>query len=195
MTAGVLDNPGPGTYGQNTSDLKPAFSIGKSGRFFHEKEGTGPAPADYTPMVVLRKAPSFSIGKGGRRLSDPKENVPGPASYNPNMTFSSPRYTIRSRGKQRPSTSQPGPGSYTPRTVSRRAPVTIMGSASRGSELESEVPAPGQYKITVGSVTPRYTFARSRRLGGSSEDKPGPGQYDFRNTVAALPAYALVPKD
>ena len=195
LTAGVLVNPGPGTYNQDRTDLKPAFSIGRSRRFFEEKEATGPAPADYTPTVVLRQAPSFSIGKSGRRLSDPREPIPGPASYKPFVTFFSPRYTIRSRGKQRPMTSQPGPGSYTPRAVSKRAPVTIMGSSSRDTELDSQVPAPNQYSITVGAVTPRYTFTRSRRLDGSGENRPGPGQYDFRNTVAALPSYALASKD
>ena len=195
MTAGVLINPGPGAYDHDKSALKPAFSIGRSPRFLSEKEGTGPAPADYSPTNVLRQAPSFSIGKGDRRLVTFKEKLPGPASYNPNSSFFSPRYTMGSRGQPRPLATHPGPGSYTPRAVVKRAPVTTMGSAPRGAERKSQVPAPNQYTIPAESVTPRYTFTRSRRLEGEAAELPGPGQYDFKNTIAALPDYALSTRD
>ena len=196
LTAGVAQaNPGPGSYSNPIDPLTPSFTIGHSSRFL-STGSTGPSSSNYTPVVVLARPPSFSIGKGKRSNIAKMIDAPGPGNYNPEQRISSPRYTMQSRGNFRslsinPVTVTQGPGQYSPKAVIRKPPVTAIGKAKRSLFGESVAPAPNEYDIKPSGGTPRYSFSRSKRMGDSRESLPGPGQYDYLNTVAALPSYAI----
>lgn len=126
--------------------------------------------------------------------------VPGPGSYVPvNVTFTSPKFSIKGRHKVGTSlivnqdgshekvaaasdSNVPGPGTYSVKTSQVFANLsTKFGSETRpsmGKFDAARTPAPGSYNAHPLKQMPSYGFGASKRPGTTgTEYVPGPGTY------------------
>lgn len=180
--------PGPGAYSPGDKKGR-ATGLGVGNRFDDKDANkTNPGPGAYTPSVdfysTKESPPRYSITARRDGLTTSASN-PGPGAYTPNqdtVKVSSPRYSILSRldgsGK---GVSTPGPAHYSP-----QRPVTAPGISMK-SRLDTKPsfvgPGPADYQTqiidtTIKAMAPKYSIGGRDAFKPSSNQTPGPGQYE-----------------
>jgi hypothetical protein len=100
-------------------------------------------------------------------------------------------------GLQNCKNNNPGPGQYFPKMdlVTKRNPGGVFGKDKRDRENANTKAmkniGPGSYNPEYKSKAPKYSFGKSKRTGlASSQNVPGPGQYNLKGFLESYPAYA-----
>ncbi|GMF64587.1 unnamed protein product [Phytophthora lilii] len=163
-----------------------------------------PGPGQYykPPSLVRSTVDSGSVSRLGystgfvsksKRFNEQvKLVVPGPGQYQPNSSNQSPNASV------------PGPADYNAAqpssTYSHNVSKSVFSSkTSRGWNIPTEIPAPGQYEnpIQIGQSlrrSPQSIFKSGvKRLGSDATFTPGPGAYNAEDAESAL-RYDLVAK-
>ncbi|KAL4087664.1 hypothetical protein PRIC1_013552 [Phytophthora ramorum] len=179
--------PGPGQYYKPPSLVRSTVDSGSVSRLGYS---TG----------FVSKAKRFDV--------QVKLVVPGPGQYQPNRIerntqnrkhgMSSFVSTPKRSNNQSPNAA-PGPGEYNAAQPSSAYAHNVSKSVfssktSRGWNISTEVPAPGQYENPIqlgqslrGSRSPHSTFKSSvKRLGSDATFTPGPGAYNAEDAESAL---------
>ena len=104
-----------------------------------------------------------------------------------------PAYSFGKASKPDHTTEQPGPGAYDTEKVSQviykqaKTTAVIRPQSSRPQSKAIDI-GPGQYEVNVPNTRVRgYYFTSSRKNDqGMKASVPGPGQYDYENSLAHL---------
>ncbi|KAG1685392.1 hypothetical protein DVH05_013374 [Phytophthora capsici] len=188
---------------------------------FGDCENELPGPGQYykPPTFVRSTVDSGSVSRLGystgfvsksKRFNEQvKLVVPGPGQYQPNRDdrktqnkkhgMSSFVNTPKRSNNQTPNSTVPGPGDYNIAQPSSAYAHNVSKSVfssktSRGWQISTEVPAPGQYEnpIQLGRSlqnhrSPQSIFKSSvSRLGSDATFTPGPGAYNAEDAESAL---------
>ena len=140
-----------------------------------------------------KSAVKYSFGKG-MRDQDSRPKTPGPGTYlTKNFMGDGPKITISTKRPQSGNGDgiQPGPGAYNFNTNDRlTSPSYGFGSAKRNNRnKEAEaVPGAGSYQPGERLKSPEWSMGKSTRGNRSStEYVPGPGNYEYYNSVGGGP--------
>jgi Sperm-tail PG-rich repeat len=90
----------------------------------------------------------------------------------------------------------PGPGKYDPKivTVKEKSPSWVLGKSDKtgNSKNVTAVPGPGAYLNPVSASGPKWGFGSGKRVKPATSKVPGPGSYEIKSTVGAIPSYSQV---
>jgi len=197
--------PGPGNYENGTlpgSRSSPKISMSLK---YSQKLGSfaeAPGPGAYTPDAsvhqVATNAPAYTMT--GRAKNKDIEESPGPAEYHEKDMLGGPSYTMGSKIRHLPPSSEhaPGPGDYQPHfdSVKPLAPnYTMRAKTSAIFEVKTTNPGPAHYSASQEFTKPKspaYSM-RPQTSPPKQLEVPGPGAYQANNASVATkaPVYSM----
>ena len=193
--------PGPGNYEFKADILyekHPKFSFGKELRASAKRYKT-PGPGQYEyKKYIGSEGPKITMSAkfGSTYYLGDRKYVPGPGQYNTTNTNNyrpkNPSYRIGTAQRKGlyNTIDYPGPGQYGPdkytNNVRPKTPAWKIGTGLR-PELnpgDKNIPGVGNYNITKGiGEGPKYTMVGRGNSYMTSNQNPGPGQYNDRYGV------------
>jgi len=114
------------------------FSIG--GGRSQEARSLSPGPGEYS--YNSKGGPATSFGTAKRNDNDGNLENPGPGSYSTNDLHSGPKFSMRSKNRDRFKDDVPGPGQYDSHRKSEDGPRYTFPSKGGRTSLDTS-PGPG----------------------------------------------------
>jgi len=115
---------------------------------------------------------------------------PGPGDYEVSPVKDSPSFSFRPKTILRGKDKVPGPGEYDPKfeAVREKSPSWGVRGREEGGR-PANLPGPGAYEIVTDTSGPKWKFGNSTRKEALKKENPGPGAYDIRPLLGAVPSY------
>lgn len=114
---------------------------------------------------------------------------PGPGDYEIAPIKDAPSFSFRPKTTLRGKDKVPGPGEYDPKFEATREKSPSWIVRGRDEGRPGNVPGPGTYEILKDGSGPKWKFGNSTRRETIRKENPGPGAYDIRPLVGAVPSY------
>lgn len=175
--------PGPGAYAETDKKEGPRYTFGTEARERKFLSTETPAPWAYDiPGLTedLKNKPGKTLAPK-RPLVVKDSGAPGPGAYQPRLSETTPSFSVGtgSRSSFINVKKSPGPGEYEPKVPAHVSRTSNFGTGARPPlTVPKFTPGPGAYGLDSTLSGPKYGMSGRRIDLKTSDQVPGPGQYE-----------------